>query len=341
LEVNPSFEKQSGLHEPVGKRMRELAPEHEPYWFDFYGQVSRTGVPVRTIKEAKKLGRWFDVYAFRIGGPESRKVAILLNNITNRKHTEQALERAADQISHHAAHLEHVVEERTTKLRESIASLETLTYTMAHDLRAPLRAMNAFTTALLEDVPQDETGRHYAERIHQAAGRMDQLVNDLLDYGQLTHQEFPIHPVDLKAPIERALTQLAEEIQATGAEIHMREPLPTVLGNQRLLEQIFCNLLENALKFVAPGVTPKILVRTETRDSMIRIWVDDNGIGIAPEHQQKIFGVFQRLHGTEEFRGTGVGLAIVKRAVERMNGRVGVESAVGQGSKFWVDLPMA
>jgi PAS domain S-box-containing protein len=312
VEVNPSFEKQSGLHEPVGKRMRELSPEHESYWFEFFGGVARTGMPVRIVKEARILGRWFDAYAFRIGGPESRKVAVLFNDITERKRNEQALEKAADQISHHAAHLEQVVKERTTKLRESIASLETLTYTMAHDLRAPIRAMKTFTTALLEDVPLDGTGKNYAERIHQAAGRMDQLVNDLLDYGQLTHLEFPIQRVDLKAPIERALTQLAEEIQATGAEIHVQEPFPAVLGNERLLEQIFSNLLGNALKFIKPGEKPKILARTETQDSMIRVWVEDNGIGIAPEYHQKIFGVFQRLHTIEEFRGTGVGLAIVK-----------------------------
>lgn len=234
--------------------------------------------------------------------------------------------------------LEKAVAERTGKLKESVKSLESLSYTMAHDLRSPIRAMNTISTALMEDVPLDEKGRNYAERIHRAAERMDQLVNDLLEYSQLAHHEFPIHVVDLKARIEKVLAQLAKDIEAKNAKIQIAVPLPAVQANETLLEQILTNLLLNALKFVAPGVIPKVLLRAEILDSMVRLWVEDNGIGIAPQYQEKIFGVFQRLHTTEEFPGTGVGLAITKRAVERIGGSVGVESEVGKGSKFWIEL---
>jgi PAS domain S-box-containing protein len=341
LEVNPSFEQQSGLRSAVGKRIRELVPDLEEHWFKMYGQVALTGEPVRFANESREMDRWFDVYAFRIGGTESRKVAVLFSNVTEQKRTEHALKKTKEQLDQHAENLEHEVANRTTQLRDSIKSLESLTYTMAHDLRAPIRAMKSLTHALMEDVPLNEEGKNYAEKINKAAGRMDQLVNDLLDYGQLTHLNFPLHPVDLKIQIEKVISETAREIQKADATIRLQEPLPPVSGNETLLKQVFSNLILNALKFVAPGMKPEIVLSAERRGSMVRIRIVDNGIGIAPEHQDKIFGVFQRLHTTEEFGGTGVGLAIVKRAVERMGGSVGVESAAGQGSRFWIELPGA
>jgi signal transduction histidine kinase len=226
-------------------------------------------------------------------------------------------------------------------LRESLKSLESLTYTLAHDLRAPIRAMKQFTVALLEDVPLDQTGQEYAGSINQAAERMDQLVNDLLEYGQLSHLEFPTDCLDLKTEIENTLGELAKELEAVNANIVAQEPFPAVIGNETLLRQILSNLILNAVKFVAPGVRPKVLLRAETRGPMVRLWVEDNGIGIAPQYQDRIFGVFQRLHTNSEFPGTGVGLAIVKRAVERMGGTIGVTSEPDKGSRFWFEMPHA
>jgi PAS domain S-box-containing protein len=266
-------------------------------------------------------------------------VSTVSREITEQKCLEQELRAAREELQRRANVLEEAVDERTAELGRSIKSLEDLNYTMAHDLRAPIRAMKAFSTALLEDVPLDRTGKEYAERIDRAADRMDELVNDLLEYGELTHREFSIGPVALKAQIEKALAQLADEIQRARAEIQVQEPLPTILGNERLISQVLTNLLSNALKFVTPGVLPKVFVHAEIRDSMARLWIDDNGIGVPGIYKEKIFGVFQRLHTTEEFPGTGVGLAIVRRAAERMGGTVGVESAPREGSKFWIELP--
>jgi two-component system CheB/CheR fusion protein len=339
LEVNPSFAKQSGMPSAQGKRMRELAPGLESYWFEAYAEVAQSGVPMRFEKEAKALGKWFDVYAFRLGSEQSRKVAVLFSDITQRKQTEEALKKAREQISQHAENLEKEVVDRTVKLRDSIKSLETLTYTMAHDLRAPIRAMSGLTTALLDDVALDENAKEYAVRIHDAAARMNLLVSDLLNYGQLTHLKFPLHRVDLQTEIEIVLAEVMAETRKAHAEIEVQKPLPVVVGNDTLVRQILSNLILNAVKFVSPDTTPKISVHAETREDKVRLWVEDNGIGIAPQYHDKIFGVFQRLHTTSEFPGTGVGLAITKGSVERMDGEVGVESEAGKGSRFWIQLP--
>ncbi len=339
LELNPSFENLTGMQNALGKRIRELVPDLETSWFEILGKVALTGEPIRFVNEARPMNRWFDVFAFRIGGADSRKVAILFTNVTEQRANETALRVSREVISQHANELEKTVIERTTSLQSSVKSLEDLNYTMAHDLRAPIRAMRGLTEALLEDVPLNEDGKDYAEKINKAAAKMDQLVNDLLDYGELSHLEFPKHSVDLKIEIEKVLSFSAHEIQSAQAEIQIQEPLPKVLANETLLEQILTNLILNALKFVAPGVKPKIIFRAELRGSAARLWVEDNGIGIAPHHQQQIFGVFHRLHTAEAFPGTGVGLAIIKRAVERMGGDVGLESELGQGSRFWIELP--
>ncbi|MBA4150650.1 MAG: PAS domain-containing protein [Verrucomicrobia bacterium] len=270
--------------------------------------------------------------------------ALLIAGLRQHELTDEAeqlnvkLQAAQAEISHHAANLERDVNQRTAELRESIRSLESLTYTMAHDLRAPIRAMSGLTEALLEDVPLNATGKQYAAGIHKAAMRMDELINDLLDYGQLTHISFPTHVVDLRIEIGEVLAGIAETIKTTHAEIRIREPLPLVFGNKTLLCQVFSNLILNAIKFVAPGTVPKVLIYAETRDATVRFWVEDNGIGIAPEHHNRIFGVFQRLHTTSAFPGTGVGLAIIKTAMDRMSGDVGLESA-HSGSRFWIELP--
>ncbi len=272
---------------------------------------------------------------------EGTLISAAVRDITERRNAERALSAAHAQIRASAADLERKVVERTAELHESVESLEMLTYTMAHDLRAPIRAMQGFAAALREDVPMDETGRMYAVRIVEAADRMDQLVNDLLDYARLAHLAVPMAPVELKPALEKVVALWNEKIKSSHAEIKVGEPLPVVSGNEVFLSHVLNNLLGNALKFVAPGVAPRIVIRAETHDSAVRLWFEDNGIGIAPEYHERIFGIFQRLHATGEYPGTGLGLAFVKRAVERMNGHLGLESEPGKGSRFWIEFPRA
>jgi PAS domain S-box-containing protein len=242
----------------------------------------------------------------------------------------------------YATELEQKVGERTADLQAANARLEAFAFSVAHDLRAPLRGMHGLAQALLEDYGDrlDATGRDYARRIVDEATSMDVLTNDLLAYGRLSHVELAISPVDLGDVVEASVYAVRDDLQRSGAHVDIESGLPTVQGNRSVLIQVFSNLLSNAVKF--GGREPHVRVWAETREARIaHIWVEDQGIGIAPEHQDRIFGVFERLHGAETYPGTGIGLAIVKKGIERLGGRVGVESQEGHGSRFWVELPRA
>jgi PAS domain S-box-containing protein len=262
-------------------------------------------------------------------------------DITERRTAEQAIRDARDQLSHQARELERLVAERTAHLEQSLASLEGILYHVAHDLRAPLRAMHGFTSILLKEYAPhfDPAGEEYARRISEAAGRMDRLICDLLEYGRLAHMPLPLSKVPIDQPLHRVLGDLNPEIQSKHAEVEIAKPLPAVWANTTALEAILSNLVSNALKFVHPEQPPRIRIRTREEDGVVRLCVEDNGIGIEPKYQDRVFRVFERLHKTDDYPGTGIGLAIVQKAAQRMNASVGVESTLGQGSTFWVDLP--
>jgi PAS domain S-box-containing protein len=245
---------------------------------------------------------------------------------------QEAMQRAND--------LETRVAERTARLEESMKSLEGLLYHVAHDLRAPLRAMHSFTQLLLEDYAPtlDARGEDYAQRIAEASGRMDALIRDLLRYGRLVHQPLSWACVDLNKLVQGVVAGLAREVARRQAEIHIDPLLPGVWGDRRILELVLANLLGNALKFVQPGIAPRIRIWAETGRETVRLYIRDNGIGIEPQHQERIFKVFERLHNGDAYPGTGIGLAIVKKGMERLRGRVGIESQPNAGSRFWLEL---
>jgi light-regulated signal transduction histidine kinase (bacteriophytochrome) len=260
--------------------------------------------------------------------------------IEERKRTETALHEAQLKLSQHAEHLENQVAERTAHLRESIRSLESLCYTIAHDLRAPLRTVQGFTEILEEDYAEafDSEGRRLTARIMDAAIRMDRLIRDLLEYAKLGHAELPCQTLELNTAVQKALDDLNEVIVKKNARIHL-QPLPRAWGNTTICEQVFTNLLSNALKFVKEGVTPTIEIWSEIRAQEVRVFVRDNGIGIALSHHERIFEVFQRLHDDEnKYSGTGVGLAIVKKGMERMGGTVVVDPLITNGTSIYLDF---
>jgi len=239
--------------------------------------------------------------------------------------------------------LEQRVRLRTAELEERNAELEAFAYSISHDLRAPLRAMQGFSLALLEDYGDrlDEAGRRYAQRVITAARTMDRLIDDLLAYSRLARAELRLVPLDLGRLVRSSLEQLDGEMQGRAPRVTVAEPLPAVVGHGATLVQVFVNLVANAIKFVPADRVPEVVVRAEPLGGRVRVWVEDNGIGIAAEHHERIFRVFERLHRAEDYPGTGIGLAIVRKGVERMGGRVGVESALGSGSRFWIELPGA
>lgn len=279
------------------------------------------------------MGRWYDVYAFRFGNPEDRQVAVLFNDITQRQQAEELMRSEATR-------LDLLVQQRTAKLLEVVGELEAFSYSVAHDLRAPLRAMSGYTRMLADEAGLSEGGRAHLDRIRRAADRLDRLTREVLSYSQLSRGELQLAPIDLDK-LAHELVEQYPAIAAQRANIEIRSPLLAVSANESLLAQILSNLLINACKFVAPGATPKVVLRSEAIGEHVRIWVEDNGIGIEPRHQERIFKLFERIHPDHKYEGTGVGLAIVKKAAERMGGAVGFESEPGKGSRFWVQLKKA
>jgi hypothetical protein len=230
---------------------------------------------------------------------------------------------------------------RAEQLSAANRELESFCYTIAHDLRAPLRAMEGLTTLLLEECNEQLSPEalDFGLRIRSAASRMDQMIQELLGYSRLSLIELECEPVRLSDVIKEAVAQINWVIEERKARINLKRSDSQVLGHHAMLVQVMVNLISNAVKFTDPGVGPEVNIWDERRNGSIRVWVEDNGIGIAPEHQDRIFRIFERLHGRECFTGTGVGLAIVEKAIARMGGRVGLESVPGHGSRFWFEVP--
>jgi len=240
--------------------------------------------------------------------------------------------------------LESRVERRTAELRDAVGEIEGFAYTVAHDLRGPIRAMTGFSEIVLDEEANklDPESAERLGRIVAAGKRMDAMLQDLLVYSRLSRENLVLEEIDLEALLRDVLHHLEPQTAPRNARIELLGTFPRVRGHRTTLSLIFTNLVENAVKFVRPGVTPEVRLRAEAApEGMARIWVEDNGIGISPEHHQQIFGVFQRLNDVEAYPGTGIGLAIVKRAAERMGGAVGLESEPGKGSRFHVDLQPA
>ncbi|HEY8382518.1 MAG TPA: CHASE3 domain-containing protein [Microvirga sp.] len=237
--------------------------------------------------------------------------------------------------------LEQRVEQRTAELSEVNRELDAFAYTISHDLRAPLRAMHGYADSLEEDFGPElpPQARGYTHRITAAALRMEELIEDLLSYSRLTRVEMTLGRVDLEAVVRRTLDGLRPALDGAGARVEVAGPMPLVRANATLLGQVIENLVTNAAKFTAPGRGPVVRIEVETVEDRVRLAVRDEGIGIEPGHQERIFRPFERLHGTEAYPGTGIGLAIVRRAMERMEGRYGVTSVPGQGSRFFIELP--
>ena len=238
--------------------------------------------------------------------------------------------------------LEALVNERTASLRQAIAQMEEFSYSVSHDLRSPVRAMCGYADAVLEDYGErlDADGRELLARIRKNGARMDLLIQDLLTYSRISRREVSVAPVAVETLLRDVIQQYPEMLPPR-AEVAVMGPMPRVLAHEPSLTQVVSNLLSNAVKFVAPGTTPRVRVSAESQAGRVRLWFEDNGIGIDPEHQSRLFGMFERVHPDRHYEGTGIGLAIVRKAVERMNGRAGVESDGRSGSRFWIELPSA
>jgi PAS domain S-box-containing protein len=299
------------------------------------------------LRGANGSFRWFLSRAFPIHNANGQIARWFGSNtdITELRETQEALQQAQADLREHAANLERAIADRTAQLRATIGELEAFSYSVSHDMRGPLRAITAYAKVVEEDFAAQlpDQARSYLANIISAATRMDQLITDVLAYGRVGREHRTLEPVDLGQLVAEVISHYTS-LQPAQADIQVQSPLPVVLGDQPSLAQCVSNLLTNAVKFVSPGVRPAVRIWSEpvngdsSRSNRVRIYFADNGIGIASRDIARIFGIFERVHPPNTYEGTGIGLAIVKKAVERMGGQVGVESNPAKGSRFWLEL---
>lgn len=338
LEVNPAFQKQSGIQAVRGKRMRQLVPDTEEHWFEIYGNVSLTGQSHRFVSEAKALdGRWFDVYAFRLKEPERACVAVLFTDITERR-------QARNEILRLNGELEERVHQRTAQLEAANKELEAFSYSVSHDLRSPLNTIDGFSQLLTQAVGDktDTKAKHYLGRIRAGIRQMSELVDGFLTLASLSQDKLQFTVVDLTALAGRIGQALQERNPERQAQLCIQDGM-LAHADPRLLSIVIQNLLGNAWKFTARRELACIEIgslpdQAGTTDETV-YFVKDNGVGFEMTHAKQIFGVFERLHADADFSGTGIGLASVKRVIDRHNGRAWAESRENEGATFYFTLP--
>ncbi len=308
----------------TGKRLTELAPDYEEYWLEIFGQVARTGTSVRMERYAAPHRRWYDFSVFKVGGPECRRIGNTFLDITERKRAEEALREYAE------------------NLRRSNEDLEKFAYVASHDLQEPLRSIVSFSQLLEHrykgklDTDADE----YIAFIVEGGTRMQLLILDLLAYSRVNTTKQSMTRTDVAEVLAGVERSLDIQLREAGATI-TSDPMPVLTADPLQLEQVFTNLVSNAITFRRPGVPPRVHIGARRTDGFWEFSVADNGIGIEPEYFDRIFVIFQRLHTRETYPGTGIGLAIVKRIVDRHGGTVRVESTAGEGTTFVFTLPAA
>lgn len=342
LAVNPAFERLTGLSAEtiVGRTVLEALPQTEAYWIETYGRVALTGEPVLYDNHSEALDKHFEVTAFR---PAPGQFACIFNDITGRKRSEAALKQLNDALEAKNAELEQVV------------------YVASHDLRSPLVNIDGYAKELslllkemreaVSEAPGGEAALSAAapflddeipEALHfigASARKMDTLLTGLLRLSRSGRAALEIRPQDMNALMTQVVDATEYQIRESVAAVAV-DHLPPCLGDAVQLNQVFSNLLDNALKYAAPDRKARIRISGSVEGNRAIYGVEDNGIGMAPDHLEKIFDIFHRLDpGIGS--GEGLGLTIARRILDRMEGTIGVDSTLGVGSRFTVDLPTA
>lgn len=297
--------------------------------------ILATGVPwegeeTLLVGEAKRLLR---VSKYRLADDrDESQLAWIAVDVTE-------LLTARSEIERVSAELEQRIGERTAQLEALNKELEAFTYSVSHDLRAPLRGMSGFARILEEDFGDrlDEDGRRYLEVIQSNAVQMGRLIDDLLRFSRLGRQPLNASNMALEPLVHDAFREAAAEVPVERIQLIVG-PLPDCRGDANLLRQVLVNLLSNAIKFTRHVADPRVEVGANEQNGKVVYFVRDNGAGFDMRYANKLFGVFQRLHGHDEFPGTGVGLAVVRRIIERHGGRVWAESEPGKGAAFYFTL---
>lgn len=297
---------------------------------------------VRQRKDGSMVEVSLTVSPIKDGGGKVVGASKIARDITKQKRVEQTLQNTRQELARLNEELELRVQERTASLNKAVNQMEEFSYSVSHDLRSPVRAMQGYAKAALEDYGHllDDTGRGYLQKIIRGSTRMDKLILDVLIYSRLARSQIQLQPVGLD-PLLGDIIEHYPEMQSPRAQIMILAPLETVLAHEPSLTQALSNLIGNAVKFVAAETIPQVEIRTERRGGNVRLWIKDNGIGIRPDYQSRLFGMFERVNQDSRYEGTGIGLAIVRRAIENMGGTVGIESDGVTGASFWIELPAA
>ena len=237
--------------------------------------------------------------------------------------------------------LEHRVQKRTEELRAANQELEAFTYTVSHDLKAPLRGIDGYSQLLVEAYGDqlDEEGRQFVARIRLGVQQMGELISDLLDYAHLERRSMSLQPQALRPLLDKVVLGYQSDIEASRVEVRVEVEALNLAVDADGMALVLRNLIGNAIKFSSSSEAPLVVVEARHENEKIRIWVRDNGVGFDMKYHDRIFGIFQRLHRSEAFPGTGVGLALVAKAVQRMGGRVWAESKPGNGATFFLEFP--
>jgi PAS domain S-box-containing protein len=367
LEINRAFETLTGFKakDIIGKRVLEVLPNTEPYWIKTYGEVALKGKISTFENFHQDLNKHFQVSAY---SPEPGKFATVFLDITERKEAERkilesqaklskALElsnlsrqtllsvledqkMAEQEIQRLNAELEKRVIERTSQLTAANKEMEAFSYSVSHDLRAPLRHINAFTEILAREysaqLPDD--AREHLGKIVNSVQKMGVLIDDLLSFSRTGRAEINKSYLNMTEAINDALTQVQSSMTERNIDLNI-SPLPEIYGDYNLLRQVWLNLLDNAIKYTRTKEKAVISVGYKEEKSEYIFLIKDNGVGFDIKYAEKLFGVFQRLHSSSQFEGTGIGLANVQRIILRHGGRVWAEGETDKGAAFYFSIP--
>ena len=314
----------------VGNNIWQMFPKHVGTVLEENFRAAMENREVRRFEVSGKYTKaWYKMTAF----PSAEGITVLGTDISERRQADEEVHRLNEK-------LEERVIERTAQLHAANKELESFSYSVSHDLRAPLRAISGYTSILVEDYAPllDEEGKRICEVISNEARRMGELIDDLLSFSRLSRKEMQVARVDMKSLAFSVYGELTTEEQRNHIDFSVGK-LPPALGDPVLFHQVWINLISNAIKFSSKKEGAVIEVGTKRSDDELIYCVRDSGAGFDIQYVDKLFGVFQRLHSDDEFEGTGVGLAIVQRIVQRHGGRVWAEGDVGKGATFYFALP--
>ena len=345
--ANPYYHRLVGERELIGRPIREALPDiRDQGFFELLDRVFRTGEPYRAqsrrvVFHDRESGREQETYQDFVYIPLREADGVISGIFVHAADVTEHQE-ARDALAAAQEELERRVEERTAELRTLNEELESFNYSVSHDMRAPLRSIDGFSHALLEDYEGelDDTGRHYLHRIRAGTERMGRLIDDLLDLSRLSRASGERRQVDLSALAEATLEQLRANEPGRNVCATVQPGLTTV-GDEGLLAVVLENLLGNAWKFTRQEERARIEFGASEQNGELVYYVRDNGAGFDERYVRKIFAPFQRLHAPTAFEGTGIGLAIVQRILRKHGGTIWARGRVDSGATFWFSLPGA